>query len=200
MPIHLPSLLIAILLLVPSKGQSAHAQDVDARRQTVDLMVEAANRICGTTPASGEYFTEVRSNVKLQLRDLSRRLTDSGVSNVQNLNSDVYQDAIGDQVAATISNNAQCRLEVLKSLINAQLPERAPSRTFVATRESGWRGGGYDPVKWCNDFISILRGENPQGQFTVKESSERSESRCKPFNCPQYNYRCSVQVVVPDAR
>ena len=105
------------------------------------------------------------------------------------------QGVLREQLAATLSNNAECKIEVFRSLSTLLLSRPAPSRTFSVTRESGWRGGGYNPGAWCNDLVSILRGEHPQGQFQVTASSERSESPwCAPFNCPQYNYSCTVQV------
>jgi hypothetical protein len=67
-------------------------------------------------------------------------------------------------------------------------------RTFVVTRGSGWRGGGYGQARWCNDLVSILPGEQSGADLAVISHGERSESTCPPFNCPQYNYTCSVQV------
>ncbi len=68
------------------------------------------------------------------------------------------------------------------------------ARTFEVGRWSNWMGGGYSQASWCNDVISSLRGEHPEGQFEVVASSEQSESRCPPFNCPQYKYYCRVRV------
>jgi hypothetical protein len=62
------------------------------------------------------------------------------------------------------------------------------------SRESGWRGGGYDQGRWCNEVLLALRAEHPNGDFRVLGSSEQSESKCKPFNCPQYNYICRVHI------
>lgn len=67
-------------------------------------------------------------------------------------------------------------------------------RSFDVTRESGWRGGGYDQNRWCGDVIGILRGEHPAAVFSVKSQGENSESKCPPFNCPQYNYTCTIEV------
>jgi S1-C subfamily serine protease len=67
-------------------------------------------------------------------------------------------------------------------------------RVFEVTRDSGWRGGGYNQTSWCNDVIAALRGEHPQGIFAVTRQGERSESKCAPFNCPQYLYTCEVEV------
>jgi hypothetical protein len=100
-------------------------------------------------------------------------------------------------------------MQCLSSLVAALTPPPPPGpkacrdpshgleryqREFDVSRDSGWRGGGYDPGKWCNDVISGLRGEHPQGAFSVVSSGENSESKCLPFNCPQYNYSCTVHV------
>ena len=67
-------------------------------------------------------------------------------------------------------------------------------RVFEVDRNSHWMGGGFDPTKWCNQAIQGLRGEHPEGKFEVVRKSERSESECKPFNCPQYMYFCTIRV------
>jgi V8-like Glu-specific endopeptidase len=69
-------------------------------------------------------------------------------------------------------------------------------RTFDVARDSNWMGGGYDQTRWCNDVIAALRGAYPQGAFSVMSRGEESESKCRPFNCPQYKYKCSIRVEV----
>lgn len=68
------------------------------------------------------------------------------------------------------------------------------SRTFDVDKNSSWLGGGFDQEKWCNQVIAELRGQHPSGDFSVIKSSEKSESKCAPLNCPQYMYYCSVRV------
>jgi hypothetical protein len=68
------------------------------------------------------------------------------------------------------------------------------ARTFETDKNSSWLGGGFDQAKWCTQVISELRGQHPQGNFTVVSSSEKSESKCAPLNCPQYMYYCKVKV------
>jgi len=68
------------------------------------------------------------------------------------------------------------------------------ARTFEVARYSNWMGGGYSQDPWCNDVISSLRGENPDGVFEVLQKSESQRNTCAPFNCPQYKYYCKVQV------
>ena len=68
------------------------------------------------------------------------------------------------------------------------------ARTFEADKNSSWLGGGFDQAKWCTQVIGDLRGQHPKGNFTVLTSSEKSESKCAPLNCPQYMYYCKVKV------
>lgn len=67
---------------------------------------------------------------------------------------------------------------------------------FDVNRDSGWRGGGsgYSTSNWCNDLVASLRGEHPEGIFTVIAQSEDHKNTCAPFNCPQYLYHCTVHV------
>jgi len=67
-------------------------------------------------------------------------------------------------------------------------------RTFDVEQSSEWMGGGFDQEKWCSRVIDGLRGQHPEGMFEVLSRSERSESKCPPFNCPQYMYSCTVRV------
>lgn len=65
------------------------------------------------------------------------------------------------------------------------------------SRTSRWMDGGYDPAKWCNDVTAALRGEHPNADFRVANTGENKKSSCKPFNCPLYQYSCSVEVTTP---
>lgn len=70
-------------------------------------------------------------------------------------------------------------------------------REFDVTMESGWRGGGYDPNSFCQEVVDKLKGKeqlSPESQFIVIGMNEQRESKCPPFNCPQYLYSCTVRV------
>lgn len=64
------------------------------------------------------------------------------------------------------------------------------------SRTSHWMGGGYDPTKWCNDVTTALRATYPDAEFRVTGTGENKKSTCEPFNCPQYQYRCDVEVKI----
>jgi hypothetical protein len=65
---------------------------------------------------------------------------------------------------------------------------------FNVTRSSPEMSGGHTQPEWCTNAIAALRGEHPNGEFSVVSSSETSRSGCAPFNCPLYTYQCTIRV------
>jgi hypothetical protein len=196
-----PSFGLALFLLMnvlpPAVAQS---DDSDKVLQNVKLIFDTANKICNIGASSTGQITSssAQTDIRPQLEELSRKLADLKISRTDNLTSEQYLSVLRDQLAASANNNVQCSVEVTRSLLSSLTQRPAAQRTFAVTRESGWRGGGYNSDAWCRDLISILKGEHPHGQFQITGSAERSESRCSPFNCPQYNYTCTVQVTTSD--
>lgn len=68
------------------------------------------------------------------------------------------------------------------------------AKEFDVTRESGWRGGGFDQPRWCGDLVAMLKGEYVGAEIAVLRSSEDKKNTCSPFICPQYNYSCTAHV------
>lgn len=66
----------------------------------------------------------------------------------------------------------------------------------VETQISNFMGGGFDQTKWCSQVIANLRTRFPDAEFKIQNSSEHTKNSCAPFNCPQYQYSCSVEVRV----
>lgn len=114
---------------------------------------------------------------------------------------------VGNQALA---ENAELKAQI--SRINDELSKAPPAPRFATcrdpshgveryahteplTRESGWRGGGFSQPGWCNQLTSMLKGDHPGSVLKVKSSSEQSRSTCPPFNCPQYNYTCTIEVL-----
>jgi hypothetical protein len=67
-------------------------------------------------------------------------------------------------------------------------------RTFEDGEESGWMGGGHSQDEWCENLQNKLNAQNPGADFAILQKSESKRDTCLPFNCPQYNYYCKVQV------
>lgn len=110
----------------------------------------------------------------------------------------------GGGTTQTISGNNNLQISGSNNVVNP-LPTPKPcrdkshgvesyARTFDVDRTSQWMGGGYSQDPWCNDVISELRGQNPDGTFEVLGKSENKKNTCPPFNCPQYQYYCKVRV------
>ncbi|MCF1464413.1 MULTISPECIES: hypothetical protein [Rhizobium/Agrobacterium group] len=183
--------LIACGLAVPN---ILCAQNLDSQRRALDVIADTSSHLCENLPSSGEVVpSEISRNVQVQLFDLYSKLAAAGFD-AKSFPQQNYQSVIENQIAATLANNAQCEVEVFRSLSALIIAKPATLKPFSVTRESGWRGGGGSPDRWCTDLTSILRGENPGAVFRIISKSETSESRCKPFNCPQYNYVCTVEV------
>jgi hypothetical protein len=141
--------------------------------------------------ASGRVVAVISAGVTrtpgfLQVVPLSRARSQLGNFGVFVPRPEECQQAIAPGSGSSITSTRACR--------DSSHGVERYARTFEVTRESSWMGGGYDQGKWCNDAISVLRGEHPNAQFSVVGSSENSESRCAPFNCPQYRSRCTVRV------
>ncbi|MCR5867730.1 hypothetical protein [Aquincola sp. J276] len=65
----------------------------------------------------------------------------------------------------------------------------------VVSRSSNWRGGGGSQPGYCAELQAQLRGEYPDAQEVItRSSSESSRNTCAPFNCPNYQYHCTITV------
>jgi hypothetical protein len=175
----------------------------DQNSDALKSIADTADRICGVVVASGETrSSKVTGDIKGQLGELVRKLGDLGITGSGQFDNSNYVGVLQDQLSTVLTNQQECKLKVLGSLVDKLVVSAQPKarricgyrRTFEDVRESGWRGGGYDPNRWCQDYLSILSGQFPDGRFTIISSSERSESKCAPFNCPQYNYACRVRI------
>ncbi len=107
-------------------------------------------------------------------------------------------------ITQTISGNNNTQISGSNNVVNpppVPRPCRDKShgveryqRVFNVARDSNWMGGGFNPGAWCDQVIAELRGQNPEGTFKVLAKSEDSHTTCAPFNCPQYQYHCTVEV------
>lgn len=172
-------------------------------QQELNSLTAAVKEMCLVPDRSGDYL-KVEGDAKAGLpvvvkvvkAELSGKLT--------------YENWKGIPIALDKykTDPRACANEMLRILVPAfgsqERPPRACrdkshgveryARTFDVDRWSNWMGGGYSQDPWCNDVIASLRGEHAEGQFEVLGKSEQSESKCAPFNCPQYRYYCKVRV------
>lgn len=198
--------LCALTLGVAAQAQAQGVSNSDA----LATIAASADAICGRIRTSGEYQSEkVSGEIKTELNSLLKKLADAKISGAASYAADHYAGLLQPDLPSALKDQRDCKLRIFGNLVDKLIVpvERKPKecripsngverfqRAFDVTRESGWRGGGYDQNRWCNDLISVLRGEHPSGQFTIKVNSENQKNTCAPFNCPQYNYVCTVHV------
>ena len=60
--------------------------------------------------------SEVNGNVTAQLRGLASKLADLGVSGTGRISSEQYQNVLRSDLAATLKDNAACKLKVFETL------------------------------------------------------------------------------------
>ena len=116
---------------------------------------------------------------------LARRSVPSG-PNIFGIPSSMHEPSPPMIAAATAAGSLPCR--------HPSHGVESYLREEDVTQWSGWRAGGYSQPSWCNELIILLRASNPKAAFAIVASRERSESHCKPFNCPKYEYSCTVRL------
>jgi hypothetical protein len=194
-------------LIVFYIGSSLAAYGQSNNTDALKAISDTADRVCGIVGASGEsQSSKVSGEINAELAGLLKKLSEFGVKGTGSFESSNYTGVLQGDLASVLANQRDCKLKIFASLVDkfiVPIDVKPPKtcrvlegyrRELDVTRESGWRGGGYDPTRWCNDLIAILAGENPQGNFAILNKSESQKNTCAPFNCPQYNYLCTVHV------
>ena len=183
------SFLIAVGLAFPAYSMN---------EQQLLALTSAVKEMCETPTKSGEKF-EIEGTASG-----GAIIKAIGASLEGTISKETWEGI--EQIRETQADRLNCVTQVLGILAPSMKETKAKvcrdkshgveryQRVFEVTRDSSWMGGGFDPTKWCNQVIQGLRGEHPDGKFEVVRKSERSESKCKPFNCPQYLYFCTVRV------
>lgn len=166
-----------------------------ADTNTERAIVSATSQLC-----SSSKFFEIRENRKKVFSSLSEYKDLQIPDGVENL-------PIWEEITNYGSQDA-CRYVVSGYLFEQYVKSKVVEKTcrhpshgieryqgnFVATENSGWRKGGYDQTKWCNDYLSMLKARYPESKLEVVSKSERNRDSCPPFRCIQYRYECSVRV------
>jgi len=121
---------IAIVAGLSAPG-FANAETLDAQQKAIELIESAADRICNVVSTKGEAkSSEVKGNVNAQLSGLASKLVDVGVSGAGSINSEDYQSVLRQDLAATLKDNAACKLKVfdtLQSKLFSPAPETPPA-------------------------------------------------------------------------
>lgn len=117
-----------LCLLVSARASIANANTEEA----LALITDTAQKICNDVPTAGErQSVEVNGNVKAELAGLLKKLGNVGVSGTGGYSSDEYAGLLQKDLAAALKDNSDCKLTVLKLLLDRVLPQ-----TEATTRQA----------------------------------------------------------------
>lgn len=106
----------------------AHADSLDPQR-ALELIESTADRICNVVLTQGEAkSSEVQGKVNAQLSGLASKFVEAGVSGAESINNEDYKSVLRQDLAATLKDNAACKLNVFNTLQSKLLgPAPAPA-------------------------------------------------------------------------
>lgn len=159
----------AICLAVPLAAQTQ--ERLEAQRKSLEMIKDMASSICNEVSLKGEAESyEVQGEIEAKLRGLASRLADLGVSGSGQVASQNYRNVLQEDLAATLRDNAACKLRVFETLHGtlAGLETRpasttaarpAPSRprpmANLATAEAGGLSAMVSSVLPSNNFRNV---------------------------------------------
>ncbi len=103
------------------------------QQRALALITDTADRICSVVHERGEASSsEAQGQVRAQLSGLAARLADAGVNVAGSISNGRYEGVLREQLADTLKNNVECKLNVFKSLQARLVPtlvvEASPSQ------------------------------------------------------------------------
>ena len=124
----------AVALLLALACGLAAAQLNDRNTQALNLITDAAVKLCGTVRDSGSAKgVELSIGAKAELEGLLKKLTSLGVDVKGKYVDGTFSGVQQKDLATAMKDNAQCRLEVLKELKSTLLSSaeaRPPTHCF----------------------------------------------------------------------
>lgn len=90
------------------------------------IITDAADRFCNVVPVGGErQAVQVAADVKVEINGLLKKLAGLGVSGTGKYTSEHYVGVLQQDLAATLKDNATCKLKVFMTLQEKLLPSGA---------------------------------------------------------------------------
>jgi hypothetical protein len=158
-----------IFFQIASGAVQAQVQDVG---QTLDVINNTADRICGVVRDSGSASSSaVQGAVNAELSGLASRLAGAGLQGTVSITNEDYQGVLRNELGSTLSNVAACKLKVFESLQNKLIlaGARQPADTCNFQRLHG--GVDSNPTAdgmWWLDFFLPTRALS--GTFRLGKS------------------------------
>ena|SRR5579864_132901 len=94
------------------------AADIDKQQKALQVIMEAADRICATVPIEGTgEHVELSLDAKAKLSGAIGRVVDAGIEGAAKYRSEAYMNALQQDLATALKNSNDCKLTVFKTLI-----------------------------------------------------------------------------------
>ncbi len=125
-------------------GQILAADDpLAAQRSAMALITDTADKICSVIQTAGtSEGSQVQGQVKAELGGLASKLANVGVTGSADINNEQYQNVLRSDLATTLKNNAECKLNVFNTLQAKLLSVPPPVTTATATPAKTEAAGG----------------------------------------------------------
>lgn len=180
-----------------------------ARATCLDQVANFSDKVCGAIENSGKaqklqadgaLNTEAQGILKKVLGNAGADVDISYLN--ESFTGVLREELAGDRFDARSCRQNMVNLSFDKICISYKACRRTEfgleryNNTQQFSGTTGWRGGGYNPVAWCNDFtrgtISSLKIGSKDYQSKIIGSSEESKKDWK--GKVSYNYHCTIEV------
>jgi len=148
------ALLASMAALAFANASQAASPDT---AQALDLITNTADKICNVVTTKGETeSTQVNGQVKAELSGLASRLANVGISGSGSITHDQYQNVLRQDLAATLHDNAKCKLKVFEDLQVKLIPEASTERTPTPPAPQVPAPNLERPIAWI-DAVAFMR-------------------------------------------
>ena len=147
-------------------GSAADAESLGDQANALKLITDTADKICNVVTAAGSSRNfDVEGQLKAELGGLASRLAGVGISGSGKLNEEQYQNVLRQDLAATLRDNAACKLKVFETLstkILSSVPQAEPVLNIAGRWRDNW-GITYNIVQEGDAFRFSAFGPSCRG-------------------------------------
>jgi hypothetical protein len=131
-------LLVLVIATTPATHDIARAESLEAEQKALDLITNTADKICNVVSTRGEAeSSEVKGEIKAQLKGLAAKLADAGISGTGSIINEQYQSVLREDLPTALRDSAACKLKVFDTLQNKLLQTRPAHPTAAGQPQSG---------------------------------------------------------------
>jgi hypothetical protein len=160
-------LLCLAVISNPTRTPGASADpDLEQIRQALKIIEDHASKLCSDIPIVGEGSSlELNGNAKIELNSILKKLADAKLEGATKYNQEKYTNVLQKDLANTLKNSTDCKLEIFRTLKDFVLPTNKTKQTsghtilkegFTSFSESGFNFNTQEIVSWDSKKADIL--------------------------------------------